>query len=83
MIQNILSFRFSNTLFEKIWNKEFIQRIDIRLLEKLGVEDRGTYYDSVGALRDMGQNHILQLLALFTMENPGTFDSDDVRKNRA
>jgi len=83
MIQNILSFRFSNTLFEKIWNKEFIQKIDIRLLEKLGVEERGTYYDSVGALRDMGQNHILQMLAFTTMDHPESFDSDPVRFRRS
>lgn len=82
MIQNILSFRFSNTLFEKIWNKEFIQRIDIRLLEKLGVEDRGLYYDSVGALRDVGQNHILQMLALITMDHPESFESEPIRHKR-
>jgi len=83
MIQNILSFRFSNTLFENIWNKESIQRIDIRLLEKLGVENRGTYYDSVGALIDMGQNHILQMLAFTTMDHPESFESDPIRFKRA
>ena len=83
MVQNILSFRFSNTLFEKIWNKEFVGRIDIRLLEKHGVEDRGAYYDSIGALRDMGQNHILQMLALTTMDHPESFESDPIRFKRA
>jgi len=83
MIQNILSFRFSNTLFEQIWNKTFIQKIDIRLLEKLGVEERGSYYDGIGALKDMGQNHILQMLAFATMDHPESFDSDPIRFRRA
>lgn len=83
MIQNILTFRFSNTLFEKIWNKEFIEKIEIRLFEKIGVEDRGTYYDNIGALRDMGQNHILQMLAFITMEHPESFSPDAIRFKRA
>lgn len=82
-VQNILAFRFSNSFFEPAWNNEHIERIEIRLLESRGVEDRADFYDGLGALRDVGQNHLLQLLALFTMENPDTFESDGIRKKRA
>ncbi|MDE2018942.1 MAG: glucose-6-phosphate dehydrogenase [Patescibacteria group bacterium] len=70
MLQNILAFRFENNLFENEWNAEFIERINIRMYETIGVEDRGAFYDGVGALRDVGQNHLLQMLALVTMERP-------------
>ena len=70
MVQNILTFRFSNDLFEKTWNREFIEKIEIRLWETLGVEKRGSFYDPIGALRDVGQNHLLQMLALITMDYP-------------
>ena len=70
MLQNILAFRFENDLFEGEWNRHFIESINIRLFESLGVEDRGGFYDDVGALRDVGQNHLLQMLALVTMERP-------------
>lgn len=83
MLQNILSFRFSNDIFEKTWNKNFIEKIEIRALEKKGIEGRGTFYDGIGALRDYGQNHLLQILALITMRQPKTLSSDDVRKRRA
>ena len=82
-VQNILAFRFSNSFLTPSWNKEGIENIHIRLWEKEGIGDRGGFYDGVGALRDVGQNHVLQLLALFTMENPGTFDAETVRKKRA
>jgi glucose-6-phosphate 1-dehydrogenase len=61
MIQNILTFRFSNNLFEHSWNKNTIESIEIRVWEDLGVEERGSFYDGVGALRDVGQNHLLQM----------------------
>lgn len=83
MLQNILSFRFSNNLLESSWNNKFIEKIEIKLLEKIGVEDRGVFYDGIGALRDVGQNHLLQMLALVTMENPKKFDADTVRSYRA
>lgn len=83
MLQNILSFRFSNSLFEKIWSNQFIERIDISLLESIGVEDRGGFYDGVGAFRDVGQNHLLQMLALVTMEHPMNFEPDAIRSKRA
>lgn len=82
LLQNILSFRFSNNLFEESWNNKFIEKIEIRLLEKIGVEHRGAFYDGLGALRDVGQNHLLQMLALVTMDFPGSFDIEKVRNKR-
>lgn len=83
MLQNILTFRFSNNLLEKNWSKETIERIDIKLWEKIGVEDRGAFYDGIGALRDVGQNHLLQMLGLVTMDRPVTFIADEIRTRRA
>ncbi len=82
MLQNILTFRFSNNLFEDSWNKDFIEKIEIRLLEKIGAEKRGEFYDGIGALRDVGQNHLLQMLALVTMDVPLSFDSTAIRSKR-
>lgn len=83
MMQNIISFRFSNDLFEKTWSNEYIEKIEIKLLEKIGVEGRGSFYDGIGALRDVGQNHALQMLALLTMEQPIDLSPENVRKARA
>jgi glucose-6-phosphate 1-dehydrogenase len=83
MLQNILTFRFSNNLFELPWGNKLIESIRIRLLEKIGVEKRGSFYDGVGAFRDVGQNHLLQMLALVTMEHPKSFDADAIQKKRA
>ncbi len=83
MLQNILTFRFSNNLFEIPWGNELIDNIRIRVLEKIGVEKRGVFYDGVGAFRDVGQNHLLQMLALVTMEHPETFDAVAIQKKRA
>ena len=83
MLQNILTFRFSNNLFENEWNNSFISKINIRTWESIGVEGRGQFYDGVGALRDVGQNHLLQMLALITMDKPLTLEAKDVRKKRA
>ena len=83
MLQNILAFRFSNNLFEQSWTNAVIESIDIRFLETLGVEDRGAFYDGVGALRDVGQNHMLQMLALVTMEYPVSYEADAVRAARS
>lgn len=82
MLQNILTFRFSNNLFEQSWNNNFIEKIEIRLWEKLGVEQRGSFYDGIGALRDVGQNHLLQMLALATMEHPVNFSAGSIRSRR-
>ncbi len=81
--QNILAFRFYNNLFEKNWGKELIEKIYIRELENIGVEERGAFYDDVGALRDVGQNHLLQMLALTTMDRPRDWSADAVRSRRA
>ncbi len=82
-IQNILAFRFSNSFLDPAWNNKSVQGIQVRFLEKLGLEGRGEFYDGVGALRDVGQNHLLQMLALITMRNPGVFDANAVRHARA
>ncbi len=82
-VQNILAFRFSNVFLEPAWSARTIRRIRVRIHETGDVADRGAFYDGVGALRDVGQNHMLQLLALFTMENPGTFDAHSIRSARA
>ncbi len=81
-IQNILTFRFTNTLFEPIWSNKHIEKIQIKLLEKLDVVKRGAFYDGMGALRDVGQNHILQILAAVTMENPKELNSENIREKR-
>lgn len=83
MLQNVLVFRFTNDLFRDIWSNRHIARIDIATPETLGVEDRGAFYDSVGALKDVGQNHLLQMLALITMEYPKDFGSNAIREERA
>ncbi len=83
MLQNILTFRFANNLFEMQWGKELIESIKISMLEEIGVEKRGSFYDGVGAFRDVGQNHFLQILALVTMEHPESFDASAIQKKRA
>jgi glucose-6-phosphate 1-dehydrogenase len=83
MLQNILAFRFDNNLFEGEWNRHFVESIHIRLFESLGVEDRGAFYDGVGALRDVGQNHLLQMLAFATMERPKGASAAEIRRARA
>lgn len=83
MLQNILTFRFTNNLFEETWDNQSIEKIYIRLWEKIGVEDRGEFYDGVGALRDVGQNHLLQMLAIVMMNQPETLDAVPIRRKRA
>ena len=74
MLQGIMNFRFTNNLFESEWSRQAIERIDITLLEEIGAEKRGAFYDAVGALRDVGQNHLLQMLALVTMDQPASHE---------
>lgn len=78
-VQNIMVTRFSNGFFEPIWNRKYIDRIEITASEKIGVGSRGGYYDTSGALRDMIQNHLLQVMAVVAMEPPAVFDSDSIR----
>jgi len=82
-VQNILTFRFANFMFEPLWNKDGIEKVHIELLETIGMEGRATFYSSTGALRDVGQNHMLQLLAMVAMEVPKKFDAEHVRVKRA
>ncbi|HXI43347.1 MAG TPA: glucose-6-phosphate dehydrogenase [Bryobacteraceae bacterium] len=82
-VQNILVFRFSNGIFEPIWNRRYIDHVQITVAETLGVEQRGGYYDQAGALRDMVPNHILQLVTLTAMEPPVSFNADAVRDEQA
>ncbi len=81
-VQNILMFRFANTIFEPIWNRNYIDHIQITMAESIGIEHRGGYYDKAGALRDIFQNHILQILALVAMEPPGLFEADPIRDEK-
>ncbi|PJE65199.1 hypothetical protein COU91_03115 [Candidatus Saccharibacteria bacterium CG10_big_fil_rev_8_21_14_0_10_47_8] len=82
-IQNILAFRFANNFLEASWDSSGIEKIEIKLLEAIDIEGRGGFYDSVGALLDVGQNHLLQMLALVTMDNPIDLTSDHIRDKRA
>ena len=81
-VQNILAFRFANAMFEPIWDRRYIDHVQITVAETLGVEHRGGYYESAGALRDMIQNHLMQILSLIAMEPPVAFTADEVRARK-
>lgn len=82
-VQNLLAFRFSNGMFEPLWNKHHIDNIQFNVAEAVDVENRGGYYDSSGVLRDMIQNHMFQMLAYLCMEVPGSFEPDAIRNEKA
>jgi glucose-6-phosphate 1-dehydrogenase len=81
-VQNILALRFANEIFEPLWNAKYVDHVQITVSESLGVEGRGRYYDTAGALRDMVQNHMMQLLALTAMEPPAGLQADDIRDEK-
>lgn len=82
-VQNILAFRFANGIFDPVWNKKYLDHVQITFAEKKGIEGRGNFFDGVGILRDVGQNHLMQLIASVAMEQPKSFSKEGLRDERA
>jgi glucose-6-phosphate 1-dehydrogenase len=81
-VQNLLVFRFANGIFEPVWNRNFIDQVQITVAETLGVEGRGPFYEKAGALRDVVQNHMMELLSLVALEPPSSFEAESVRREK-
>ena len=81
-VQNLLVFRFGNSVFERIWNRDAVARVEITVAESLGVEQRGAFYEQTGAIRDIVQNHVFQVLAVMAMEPPVSFDAEAIRNEK-
>ena len=82
-VQNVLVFRFANSIFEPLWNRNYVDHVQVTVAETVGVEHRGPFYDQVGVVRDMFQNHLMQVMAMAAMEPPSSFDPEALRDERA